>query len=171
MQDPKEIEAHYNTPDPWAYKTNPADLDRKNRILNKLKLNFGTFDRALDLGCGEGWLTTDLPALNIEGYELSAQARGRLPFNVRPITEPWGSYDLVIATGVMYAHYDYKHLLELIRIHASGRVLTCNIKAWEVKELKDPAFMLHHCGLEQTSEQVFPYREYEQQLRIFRRVR
>lgn len=135
------MERFYKTKDPWGYETHPDDLYRKMRILNVLSENVprGTmvFEKALDIGCGEGWITKDLPAREIYGYDLSDTAMSRLPENVVSIGEEFSEqkFDLVIATGVLYKQYDYEWIQEMIRKVATGIVLTCNIKSWEHNNL------------------------------------
>lgn len=151
----EDIETWYLRQDPWEYENNPEDIRRKHLILSAL--NKRMFKRALDIGCGEGWITKDLPAGEIHGIEISDNASLRFPPNVKRVTEPEGMYDLVIATGVMYEHYDYKKFLKWIREHASGIVVLCNIKEWEVPiDLSgDPDI------------RVFPYRNFTQRLRVY----
>lgn len=148
----EQLEKWHETPDAWGYKTNADDEKRKQIILEHLK----PAKRALDIGAGEGWITKDLPAENIEAIELSDNAASRFPENIKRITEPEGDYDLITACGVMYTEYDNDLFHKWILDHASGQVLTCNIKGLEINHLPDPIF-----------EMEFPYREYIEVLRIY----
>lgn len=159
MQTKKEIEDSYRDGSPWDYETNPEDAKRKKIILDRLSTH-APFMRALDLGCGQCFITRDLPANEIFGYELSDNAASRFPTNVKRVIEPDGGYDLVVATGVFYAHYDFKTLLGLVHKHAYQIFLTCNIKEWVVPALDEFKSKTVH-------EEFFPYREYTQHLRIF----
>lgn len=161
MQSPKEIENWYKDQDPWGYKDNEFDKERKAIILDDLSL-YGHFHRALDIGCGEGWITKDLPAKEIHGIELSDTASGRFPKNVKRVKEPEGEYDLVIATGVMYKHYDWKKFVEWINESATGIVLISSISEWEVSEIHDMVRGKF------SRQRLFPYREYKQRLTIYR---
>ena len=58
MQTKQELEDWYSVEDPWHYKTTDDDLYRKNTILSILD----NYETALDIGCGEGFVTTHLPA-------------------------------------------------------------------------------------------------------------
>ena len=90
MEQYNEIENWYKKEDPWGYKTNPNDLARKSEIIHSLlSLNI-KFNRALDIGCGEGWITKDLPAKEIDGIEISNNATNidRFPNNVNRIFSP-----------------------------------------------------------------------------------
>ncbi len=144
------------TPDPWGYQTNPSDIVRKQYIIHMLNL-FGPYSRALDIGAHEGWVSKDIPAVTIHGHELSDLAAARFPDNVHRMVD--GKYDLVMATGVLYSHYNWSYLLRMIREHASKYVLTCHIKAWELLAVADIG--------KQVLEMEFPYREYKQKLRVF----
>lgn len=156
MQKSDEINAWYVTKDPWKYATTPDDLLRKKKILGAIP---GKYYRALDIGAGEGWITKDLPAEYIYGYEISENATHRFPANVRLCTEPIGMYDLILATGVMYPQYDYKKFVEIIKDHANGIVILCNIKEWEVPEVASIGTPLY--------SKEFDYREYKQVLRVY----
>jgi hypothetical protein len=152
MQRKEELDNFYSNEDPWGYITNPDDSKRKEIILSLLD----KYDRALDIGCGEGFITKDLPAKEIYGYDVSDVAMKRLPSNVKPLKVIEGKFDLIIATGVLYKQYDYKWILNKIKECACGTVITCNIKDWEINDLEN-----------QVSEMEFPYREFTQKLRIY----
>jgi hypothetical protein len=169
MQSVEEIEKPYSVPDPWGFKKNPDDLKRKNKILDictnyiLYENAFGSFKykNALDIGCGEAWITESLPSQNKYGYELSSQARSRWRSwveNYNPVLK----YDLILATGILYYHYDYPLFIKMINDHSSRIIVTCNIKDWEVKEINQiKAAQIH--------EEEFSYREYTQKLRVFKK--
>lgn len=171
VQTAEELERGYNKPDPWGYKTCPADIDRKKRILeacNTPTLHGGEgYDRALDIACGEGWITQDLPAYEIVGYELSKQASARFPENVLSC-EPFGKFDLVICTGALYAHYDWKCFVELIETHASGVIVTCSIKELEHKPAIERIQRIARSESCTTFTYLRPESDYTQILRVFR---
>ncbi len=158
MQTKTDIEDWYKTADPWGYETNPDDLDRKKRILKAIPR--GYYPRAIDIGCGEGWITKDLPADKIDGIEWSDTAAERLPDNVRRVLKPIGYYDLIIVTGVLYKQYDYEQIMSWVASHRTrdSVVVTCHIKDWE-QEL--PIMRAEHV-------EEFPYRNYTQVLRVFK---
>lgn len=150
------MDEYYANEDPWGYESHADDLKRKYEILSQVRYQY---QRALDIGCGEGWITQDLCANQKYGLELSPVAASRCPESVTVITEPVGTYDLVIATGVLYKHYDYHRFLDIIKKHASETIITCNIESWEVPEVMNIGT--------QTFTKVFPYRNYTQRLRVF----
>ena len=97
IQTKEELENWYNNPDPWLYEATPDDKKRKDLILSLLD----HYDTALDIGCGEGFITKDIPANKIYGIELSDNASSRLPNNVNRLLKPEGKYDLVMTTGTL----------------------------------------------------------------------
>lgn len=159
-QSKQDLEDFYNAEDPWGYKTNKDDEHRKKMILDVLSPH-APFKRALDIGCGEGFITQDLPAKEIEGIEISDNAAKRLPDNVKRVVNPEGLYDLIICTGMLYEQYDHHSFLSWIKSHIrkGGIVLTCNIKDWEINTLPSE---------NQIHEVEFDYRTYTQKLRVYR---
>ena len=120
MQTKEELEHWYAVADPWLYKQTPEDEIRKNLILDFLPLNY---QRALDVGCGEGFVTTDLPAIEIHGIEISDNAARRLPWNVKRVHSPEGLYDLVMTTGTLYEQYDHAQIYNWIKQSACRHIL------------------------------------------------
>lgn len=156
-QSKQDLDSWYSKKDPWGYTENVDDNIRKQVILDALT-PFAPFKRALDIGCGEGFITKDLPAKEIEGIEISDVASERLPSNVKRVDKPKGKYDLIICTGMLYEQYDWEQFIEWIKEHSSGIILTCNIKDWENNPLPSGA-VIH------TYE--FPYRTYTQILKVY----
>jgi hypothetical protein len=161
MVDKEWTEEQYSRKDPWEYENDPADIERKEKIISSLKGR--KFKRVLDIGGGEGWITKDLPGEELYNYEISDRACSRLPSNVKRETKPNGKYDLIICTGVMYDHYDVESFFKIIKEHSSGLVLLCNVKDWEVNldSLGNPVF-----------QEIFPYKKVHdilqyQDLRIY----
>lgn len=154
----ENLDKFYETPDPWGFKKNPDDKIRKEKILSVLK-PYGLFERALDVGAGEGWITKDLPADIIEAIELSEVASSRIPDPVKVIKFPTGNYDLIVATGVLYKHYNGIEFLKMIKEFSNYIILTCNIQEWEIPETRDLGKQVYF--------ETFPYREYAQALRVF----
>lgn len=157
MQSKDDLEEFYSKSDPWGYETTADDFIRKQKILDALSFH-APFKRALDIGCGEGFITQDLPAKEIHGIELSDKAAKRLPKTIKRVKEPQGEYDLILATGILYAQYDYAKFINWINDHAKGIVLTCNIESWEVGKV----------DRREVHTYEFPYRTYTQVLRVFK---
>lgn len=158
MQPKDEIEKQYEIPDPWEYQKTPDDLNRK-RILTMTVKIFGPYERLLDIGAGEGWITQDYPVPVLHGYELSNNASKRFPSNVKRIDIPDGSYDIVTCTGIFYPHYDWLGFMDIIYEHASKHVLVSSIKAWEHPCVDRIGNCIH--------EEEYKYREYVQRMRLF----
>ena len=156
MVDKTFLDNWHKTPDPWGYKTTPDDAVRKAKILNAL--GGVRFEKALDIGAGEGWITKDLPAETIHAIELSDIASERIEWPVTRVPCPIGTYDLITATGVLYDDYEWESIIDIILKHATGTILTCNIASWEkgIERLGRPVF-----------ETTFPYRTYKEHLCIF----
>ena len=101
MQSKEELESWYDQPDRWGYFSSEEDTKRLKKLLSILPKKY---HKAIDIGCGEGFVTRHLPADIISGMELSENAKMRLPANVIPVKEPIGKYDLVVSTGRSEEH-------------------------------------------------------------------
>lgn len=141
MQSLEEIEKWYENSDPWGYETNPDDKRRKEKILGVLE----NYERALDIGCGEGWITKDLPAKEIYGVDVSEKALQRLPSNVnKGLGE--GKYDLVCLMGILYPHYGGEKILSDALNLTERHLLITGMKDWLIdlsflgKPLKEEEF-------------------------------
>lgn len=159
MQTKQMMEDFYHNPDPWGYKDHAEDIKRREKIVETAKKYRIKYRRALDLGCGEGFITEKLPARYIYGYDLSEVAMSRLPENVKKADPIDGMYDLIIATGVMYIEYDHQQMIDIIKKHAKGIVILSNIKNLQVpaiEQLGEPIY-----------EEEYPYREYIQSLKVY----
>ncbi len=157
MQSKQELEEWYKTPDPWGYETNSDDDERIRWILNAISDSH--FDRALDIGAGEGLLTKLLPSRELHGIEISDLAASRFPATVKRVYQPQGKYGLVIATGVLYKQYNWRQMLDWIHEAKHGTVIVAGIEDWlvpEIAELGSPSF---------TGQ--FPYREFVQSVRVY----
>jgi len=121
------LEEKYKRPDPWGYQTAPYDARRKAEVIRVASI-VGPAQTLLDVGCGEGWITKDIPADVAYGFELSENARARIPEPVIPLASvPLDlRADLVVVTGVLYSHYDLDQILKTIRLAATRYVLTCH---------------------------------------------
>lgn len=149
----------YKKIDPWEYQTTPADLKRKAEVITALQEvnKFEIYNRALDIGCGEGFVTESLPADEIHGIEVSDLAASRFPSNIIRVHEPQGKYDLIATMGTMYKDYPYKQFEEWIKHYATRHVLIAGIKSWLVE-----------CNFGKVIfEKEFSYRQYTQRIIIY----
>jgi trans-aconitate methyltransferase len=156
LQSKQELEHWYKNPDPWAYKTTKDDIERRDKLYEILK-PYSPFDRALDIGCGEGFVTEFLPAVTLHGIEISDQAASRFPPNVKRVHEPDGKYDLVMTTGTMYQQYDHQKIYDWIMQSSARIILVAGIKDWLLPYKYGK--ILHR--------EEFTYREYVQQVTIY----
>ena len=171
MQTKSDLEDWYIQADPWAYKNNAEDIKRKAYIIGICHMLAGTiegdlspFNTALDVCCGEGWITADLPAFMVYGYELADKAANRFPLLVTRLTDDDSEkMQLVTAMGCLYKHYDTEKITSVINKHAEKFILTCNIQEWEAPEAIDKIVG------KQIFEATFPYREFTQKLRVFQK--
>lgn len=153
MQTKQELENWYNKPDPWFYQTTLDDKNRKDLILSLLD----TYDTALDIGCGEGYITKDIKAKKIYGIELSDNASSRLPNNVNRLLKPNGKYDLVMTTGTLYTQYNHTQIKNWVHESARNHILVGGIKDWMI--WSDFGKII--------KEIEFDYREYKQIIRLY----
>ena len=156
MQTKQELEDWYAKPDQWGYFTNPEDEKRRTLLLSMLDCGY-YYQRALDIGCGEGYITEKIPAHTIHGLDLATNALARLPKNVMPVQKPHGQYDLVVSTGTLYAQYDHKAIYECIMDTAKEHILISGIGAWLIPY--DFGHPFRHIK--------FPYREFEQHATLY----
>jgi len=157
MQSKEELEDWYSEPDRWGYFNNQEDMIRLKKILYMLGWGKKRYKRAIDIGCGEGFITQHLPADEIHGYDLSDNALKRLPPNVTPVSEPDGKYDLVISTGTLYPQYDHEAIHKMIMSCASEFILIAGIEEWLVP--KDFGVQMQF--------NTFSYGEFTQKITIY----
>lgn len=154
MQSKEELEIWYKSPDPWAYETTQDDLDRKEKIINLLPIRY---QRAIDIGCGEGFVTRDLPAIETHGIEISDLAASRLPWHVKRVVEPEGLYDLVVTTGTLYAQYNHDQIVNWIKKCSCRHILIAGIRDWLIPY-----------SFGNVIERIeFPYREFTQSVVLY----
>jgi len=151
-QTKQELNTWYSEEDPWKYKTSSDDQKRKDIIISFIE----PCNRILDLGAGEGWITKDLPAKEIEAIEISDLAASRMPLNIKRVFEPVGMYDYIIACGILYSQYSFQTFLDIIIKHAYKAVIA-GIEDWLVP---------HKVGtlIKETS---FKYRQYNQIVELY----
>jgi 2-polyprenyl-3-methyl-5-hydroxy-6-metoxy-1,4-benzoquinol methylase len=177
LQPLEELEKFYNDDDPWSYETNFDDIRRKNIILSEIPER--KYENVLDIGCGHGFITRELPGKRIIGVDISTNAiaqansnqnkgqnKKNIDFTQSSIFELnahiFGVYDLIIITGVLYPQYigEAKSLVYNIvdRFLADNGILVCShINEWY--KLRFPYLMLENY--------YFEYREYTQCLEVY----
>lgn len=174
MQTKQELEKHYSAPDPWGVEKNDDDHTRRFYLSELALLHLPSWpkvcERAIDICCGEGFVSGVLPAKEIHGIELSDNAATRLPESVTRVSAPVGKYDLVTCFGALYGHYNWRQMLDWIwEASAPGTtIMVSGVRAWEMPSVVDE--------LSRKAKQVFlaefPYNPpgegHYQRVRIFR---
>lgn len=177
LQTIQELDGFYAQPDPWNYQSHPDDLRRKNELLALLPRR--GYARTLDVGCGAGFLTLDLPGEQVLGVDVSApalewaqRARAERPDAQRFAFEQGsvleldagrlGSFELVVVTGVLYAQYIGKAFsVARTRIDAllapGGVLVSCHIAEWE------PPRFPYTC----LDTVIYPYRGHTHRLEVY----
>ena len=158
MQTKQELEEWYEQDDPWDYTVTPDDIYSKHFYLTVLDGLGGYYDRALDVGAGEGFITGDLPAKQIHAIEISDNAASRFPKNVERVFAPEGRYDLVLVTGLLYRQYDHERIARLVSNAASKHVCVGGIDDW----------LLPYPFGRMIETFRFPYREYTSVFNVYK---
>jgi SAM-dependent methyltransferase len=172
IQSKDELDNWYSEADPWGYFTNPHDAMRKAKILAAIP-KF-EYERTLDIGCGNGFVTRDLPGKNVIGLEKSEKAvewankntpshvhyRCGSLFDLPDLDLP--KMDLIVITGVLYPQYisSARRLVIVLidQILKPGGILVCShIYAW--LKIRFPYLTV--------SREYFEYREYSQVLEVY----
>lgn len=177
VQTAQDLDRFYADEDPWNYRDHPDDQRRLDEIRGLLSGH--RFQSALDIGCGNGFVTTALPAEKVLGIDLSSAAIGwakkraeslrdanRFSFEVQSIfdidTLSEEAFDLVVITGVLYPQYIGRGFslirLKVDRILArGGTLLSCHIDDWT--RFRFPYTL--------TDQSLYPYRDYTHRIEVF----
>ena len=174
LQPLAEIEHWYEKPDPWQYEDSPDDLKRKSMLLSVLPQ--ARYGRILDIGCGDGFITRNLPGDKIIGVDISENAIKHAKSKPQPNIEyqqkslfdlgvtDFGSqlFDLVVITGLLYPQYiGMSQKLAMIIIDEllppGGHLVSCHIDEWYA--MRFPYITLHR--------EYYPYREFNHLLEVY----
>ncbi|QPF93868.1 class I SAM-dependent methyltransferase [Bradyrhizobium commune] len=132
-----DFDAHYSSPDPWGLK----HAGRRDRALGKVITPYVDGRSVLELGCGEGHLTSTIfsRAKSVKGIDISAIAVSRaqaldLPsasFEVSDfLTVSFAGYDVIAAIECLYylsAAEQDAFLQKLVREHDGVFILSAPI--------------------------------------------
>jgi len=167
-----EIEKWHQSKDPWRYETSKDDLLRKEILLSELPSQ--KYSDVLDIGCGQGFITRDLPGNRIIGVDIAMEAtkkarqyeNSRITFLTASVFELnqlfSQDFDLIIITGVLYEHY-IGHSLSLIYLivdqllRKNGILASVHINSWY--QARFPYLLV--------SEYYYDYRSYIHKLEIY----
>lgn len=156
QQSKNDLEVWYKDEDPWQYRTTQDDIDRRERLLYIMR-RYGPFDRALDIGAGEGFVTEMIPSTKIHAIEISDLAATRFAPHIKRVHEPEGMYDFVMTTGTMYQQYDHEKIYQTIKKCSAKYILIAGIKDWLIDYKYGT--LVH--------EEEFQYREYIQKVSLY----
>lgn len=172
IQSANELDAWHHSDDPWNYESTPDDRLRKSILLSELPQR--NYRNVLDIGCGQGFLTRDLPGVSVTGIDISNEAihkakglqSDRLSFQQASLFDfPGkldGPFDLVVITGVLYPQYVGRalnlvyHIVDNLLIEG-GILVSVHIDSWY--RARFPYLML--------KEHFYPYREYTHRLEVY----
>lgn len=173
IQSKEELERWYSTSDPWDYDVHPDDEKRRDMLLSELPDR--PYTDVLDIGCGNAFITRNLPGCNVLGMDISEAAityarqfqddrrkfiSGSI-FNLNHLL-PGRTFDLVVITGVLYPQYIGKaHNLIYLLIDSvlakDGILVTVHIDEWY--RARFPYLMM--------TSHFYDYREYLHRLEVY----
>lgn len=177
IQTATELNEWHSKDDPWDYRSNLSDQKRKDLLAFELpKLSY---HQVLDIGCGQGFVTRELPGKHITGVDISDQAIKRakritqqkklkhISFktgNLFEINSLVGKkkFDLVVITGVLYPQYIgdsstlVYHLIDQV-LAPGGILASVHIEDWY--SCRFPYLKIR--------EHFYKYREFFHRLEIY----
>lgn len=181
LQPLTELEEFYVAQeDPWGYEDNPADTNRKAILLGELS-RLQMPQRVLDIGCGHGFITRDLPGKKIIGVDISPEAirqanemskrphcvytQGDIFTLTRESLKASEGFDLIVITGVLYPQYigDAKTTVYAVidkLLAPGGTLVSVHIGEWYTSRLP---YVL-------AKELTYEYRGYQHYLEIYKKI-
>lgn len=179
VQSPAELDQFWRTEDPWGYQAHPHDRIRVGELLAALPRR--PYGHTVDLGCGDGFVTLELPGDHVLGIDLSAEAvrwaeqraarrpdRSRFQFRAASIFDVpqlgLPPADLVVVTGVLYTQYIGSAFAAIdtglsALLAPGGILISVHIADWNPKSFSLTRLHVHR----------YPYREYEHVLEVYQR--
>ncbi|ACU06087.1 class I SAM-dependent DNA methyltransferase [Pedobacter heparinus] len=174
IQSKKELEKWYDSNDPWKYGADTEDIKRKKILLTELPDR--EYETVLDIGCGNGFITQDLPGNLILGVDLSENAikyacennkATHIFFEQQNIFELYHTektFDLIVVTGVLYPQYigASSNLIFVIidrLLNKNGILVSVHINDWYNCRFPYDLFREH----------IYPYKEYLHRLEVYQK--
>ena len=175
QQSLSEIESSYGNPDPWGYFSNPHDQLRRDFL--KSVLSKHSPSRALDIGCGNGFITKTIPASEVVGVDISKAAideaklrssDGNIDYQCRSLFElkerNLGTFDCILITGVLYGQYIGRSMPLIYRIvdhllRNDGILISVHIDEWYFAKFPYAHIEKHR----------YKYRSYTHLLEVYRK--
>lgn len=172
MQSQEDLEAWHKAKDPWNYENDKEDAKRKKILLSEIPEK--TYRHVLDIGCGQGFVTKDLPGERVTGVDVSQVAIQKAKALESPVLRfeqanvfdlPrrfQETFDLIIINGLMYPPYigSSQSLIYLIvdrLLEEDGILISVHIQSWYKARFP---FLL-------TKEYYYDYREYMHKLEVY----
>lgn len=173
LQSKIELESWHQTKDPWGYEGNNDDRIRKNVLLSEIPDR--AYQAVLDIGCGQGFITRELPGNTVVGVDVSEEAINyanlfateRVRFLASDLFDlnkslNGSKFDLIVITGVLYPQYIGKahNLIYDIVDHllsTDGILVSVHVNEWY--SARFPYVML--------KEFCYPYRTYYHRLEVY----
>jgi 2-polyprenyl-3-methyl-5-hydroxy-6-metoxy-1,4-benzoquinol methylase len=176
IQSSENLNNWYSNADPWGYEQSSDDLKRKSILLAEIPRGYER-GKTLDIGCGHGFITRDLPGESVLGIDLSenaiGQAKGRNSrshvsyqtgdlLDLAPLLDSGSRFDLIIVTGVLYPQYIGKSFQTVRKnidrlLNSSGCLISVHIEAW----------CPHRFPYLSRQRICYQYREYDHQLEVY----
>ncbi len=172
IQGKEDLEKWHEKEDPWGYDENKDDIVRKEILLSEIPDK--KYKNVLDIGCGQGFITIDLPGEMVYGVDISESA---IKFANKKATKnliyKQGSifdidklfdvkFDLIIITGVLYPQYiaNSSSLIYLLIdkiLEKKGTLISVHIDDWYNSQF--PYL--------KTKQLFYNYRQYTHNLEIY----
>jgi SAM-dependent methyltransferase len=120
IQSRHDLERLYRDPDPFKDEKNPNSAKRRDFLISEIPS--GPYQRTLDIGCGNGFITRALPGDAVVGLDIAAAAveaakqhpqnnvsrlsfrQGTL-FHLEALLADNGPFDLVVLSNILYPQY------------------------------------------------------------------
>ena len=167
-----DLEKWHKKKDPWNYENKTHDFKRKQILMSEIPQK--TYNNVLDIGCGQGFITQDLPGDCVFGVDISHQAinfakekeRDNLKFfqgSIFEIDKFFNvEFDLIVITGVLYKQYIGKsnaliYLLIDKLLSENGVLISVHINEWYYSQFP-------YLKIKQI---YYPYRTYNHTLEIY----
>lgn len=174
IQSKEELNEWYKTPDPWEYENDSDDKKRKQILLSEIPDI--RYKDVLDIGCGNGFITVDLPGDKIIGADISENAvdfanknntKQHVSFesaNIFDLTAWDRKFDMILITGVLYPQYigSSSKLIYLIidkLLNKNGILVSVHINDWY--NCRFPYNLMR--------ENFYPYRQYLHRLEVYQK--
>lgn len=182
IQSSKELDTFYKETDPWGYESNTSDKNRKDILLAELA-KLPVPERVLDIGCGHGFITREIPGKSVIGVDYSKKAiedaqrlakksgdktkyiaADMFDLSRTLLKEPKG-FDQILITGVLYPQYIgnartviYKMIDDLLV--QGGHLVSVQIDEWYTSRFP---YIL-------TKSLTYDYREYQHVVEVYEKL-